>query len=302
MYFMYRFKVLFIFFLTYMFFSKFTYMLASENVKVQLIPQLSNYTSNTQKIDIGILFQIKEKWHIYWKNPGSIGKSTEVNFIGNDNFIVNTPITWPAPQKKKDGNISTYVYSEQVFLLTFIDVKKYGQTLQIEAWIEWLECSNVCINKKEKVSTKILYNNLTSIVNTQYKDLLSQNKSLYPITLKHNNIKAIIQEDYLNIDLSLQNINNIKDVFFFPYDTNIINDDSEQKYISEQNILKIPISKNLNVDNNRYLNGILKIISNDVQIVEVKSLLIIDKNNLYYYLLLLFIIGVVIIKVKYNKN
>ncbi len=101
-----------------------------------------------EKFNVGVLLQIRPEWHVYWKDPGSTGVATDVNFTVPDGFEVD-PILWPVPRKfTQPGDIVGYGYAEKVMLTTRITPPPElpaGQKITIGAEVSWLACRDKCI-------------------------------------------------------------------------------------------------------------------------------------------------------------
>jgi thiol:disulfide interchange protein DsbD len=88
-----------------------------------------------------------EQWHTYWKNPGASGMPTQIKWNLPDGFYAGE-IQWPYPQKFESGELVSFGYEEEVFLLAEIkapDTVKPGTKAEIAAEVNWLACKESCI-------------------------------------------------------------------------------------------------------------------------------------------------------------
>ena len=119
---------------------------ATEQVKVRLVSAHSQVHPGST-ITVGLHQDIQPHWHTYWQNPGDSGVATRIGW----NFPTGgsaSGIQWPLPQRIDTGPITNYAYSDQVTLLTDIQVPKTakpGSSFAIEAQVNWLVCNEVCI-------------------------------------------------------------------------------------------------------------------------------------------------------------
>src|SRR5690606_8970528 len=60
-----------------------------------------------------------EHWHRYWKSPGDSGQETYIEWELPEGFEAGE-IQWPYPERIDAGPLSSYGYSDEVFLLTDI--------------------------------------------------------------------------------------------------------------------------------------------------------------------------------------
>ena len=87
----------------------------TKNVRVHLVPQY-NAINQTMSFRLGIYFNIKPGWHIYWKNPGDSGMSTKINWELNDHIKVKK-VLWPIPRKIQLDSITSYGYENKAFVV-----------------------------------------------------------------------------------------------------------------------------------------------------------------------------------------
>ena len=104
-----------------------------------------------QTFTLGVLFEMKPEWHIYWHNPGDSGLATSVNFELPEGMEAG-PILWPAPTRfMQPGDILGYGYEHSVLLAAKVIVSGdlTGVTnIPIRAKIRWLSCKDVCVPGK----------------------------------------------------------------------------------------------------------------------------------------------------------
>src|SRR5690606_760030 len=94
----------------------------------------------------GVLFEMDEGWHIYWKNPGQTGLATEASLALEGAEIGD--VEWPAPEvfSEAGGFIISYGYSESVVLAA--PAARAPETElggHITAVVDYLACASVCI-------------------------------------------------------------------------------------------------------------------------------------------------------------
>jgi thiol:disulfide interchange protein len=112
----------------------------------------------------GVLLKMPPGWHTYWKNSGDSGSATRIDW---DLPAGITPgeIQWPVPEKHLLGDLTTYVYHDQVLLMVplKLDDSITPGTIDIKAKVSWLECDKECIIGNAAVAAKL---NLS----TEHKD------------------------------------------------------------------------------------------------------------------------------------
>jgi thiol:disulfide interchange protein DsbD len=97
---------------------------------------------------LGVRFDIRPGWHIYWRNPGGAGLSTDITWRIPDGFGA-APILWPTPiHFTQSGDIPGYGYIESVILASEISVPQdFGEKTPatVGARVSWLACKDVCV-------------------------------------------------------------------------------------------------------------------------------------------------------------
>jgi len=68
-----------------------------------------------EPVDVGLLFELEEHWHVYWQNPGDSGEPPRVRWTLPDGFAAQ-PVTWPTPVRVDTGPIVNYAYEHEVLL------------------------------------------------------------------------------------------------------------------------------------------------------------------------------------------
>ena len=99
-----------------------------------------------QTFNLAIIFEIKPKWHIYWRNPGAGAAAPEIDITAPQGFEV-LETRWPRPQVLKSQTGDVYAYDDQAVL--FVPIKappvlEEGR-VRIEAAVSWAVCDDqVC--------------------------------------------------------------------------------------------------------------------------------------------------------------
>ena len=93
----------------------------------------------------GVRLRMEPKWHTYWKNSGASGAPTTIEW-DLPKGITAEPIQWPVPEKLPDGELTTYIYKDEVVLLVPLKLATDLQagSLELKAKVDWLECEVLC--------------------------------------------------------------------------------------------------------------------------------------------------------------
>lgn len=107
-----------------------------------------------EPVEAGVRLRMDPHWHVYWKNPGSSGMPIKVEWE-LPSGVVAEDLSWPVPQKLGEDDLTTYIYQEEVILLTRFklnaDVKP--GPLQLKAKVSWLECYQLCLPGSAEIET-----------------------------------------------------------------------------------------------------------------------------------------------------
>src|SRR5262249_28495542 len=89
----------------------------------------------------GIALRMDPNWHTYWSNPGQSGGATIVDWHLPAGVVAG-PIQWPVPEKLVDGELTTYIYEDEVVLLVPLKLAADLRSgpLDLKAKVSWLEC------------------------------------------------------------------------------------------------------------------------------------------------------------------
>ncbi len=97
---------------------------------------------------LGILLEMQEGCHVYWKNPGDAGLATSVEFRLPGGLRAG-PLHWPTPSTfRQPGDIVGYGYAAKVLLWTRVEVAddfKPAGPVDLRADVSWLACKDACV-------------------------------------------------------------------------------------------------------------------------------------------------------------
>ncbi len=196
-------------------------------------------------IPIGILVELEDNWHIYWRNPGDSGMPTSIDFDFPDGLTISE-IKWPAPKVFEYDGLASYGYEKQVLLLADISVpENYNlNSIEIIANLKSLICKDICIPFNTTVSTEI--NLLTNFkAENQVSILFSESTKSLPEE-KHNiDISIKVDNEFITLIIQNPEINpaEIESLYFLPYNNGIFKNSIDQKFIQDENntVLKIDV-------------------------------------------------------------
>jgi thiol:disulfide interchange protein DsbD len=104
----------------------------------------------------GVRCQMEPGWHIYWSNSGGPGLPTKIEWQLPAG-VTAEPTQWPLPEKLAEKEFTTYIYKDEVVLLTPLKLKAGlpAGPIQIKAAVSWLECDVQCILGRESIEATL---------------------------------------------------------------------------------------------------------------------------------------------------
>jgi hypothetical protein len=256
---------------------------AGENrVSVALLPGLPG-TAEAIAEDavfwLGVDMQIKEGWHIYWRNPGDSGLPTSIRWEPHP-FLKPGEIHWPRPSRFDEDGITTYGYSDRVTLLVPVSIDRRNlpyagdahmdtapsndenttagkaanednASLALTANLNWLVCKDICIPESARVSLTVTesgrFEGFSGIGVRQIEHSLS----LVPGSLPDWQGVATLDNGFFHITLipasDRVRIPDLRDVYFYPGLQGQIEHTAPQEVARDgkQLVISIPVSRYL---------------------------------------------------------
>lgn len=125
-------------------------------VQARLVPEVLSVQPGVP-FWVAVRLRMDDGWHTYWKNPGDSGLGTQVQWRLPPGFEAG-PLRWPYPERIETPPLVSFGYhGEAVFLapITPPSSLKPGQTVEIAARVDWLECADVCVPGKADLSLRL---------------------------------------------------------------------------------------------------------------------------------------------------
>ena len=208
--------------------------LKMDMVDVSFISTLTKINKNN--FYIGLEFNLKPDWKIYWRQPGDSGMPPTLDFSSSKN-LKSFELQWPYPIKELEAaNILTNVYKNNVIIpikLSVIDVTK---TLYLNTMLSFQVCKDICIPIETNLFLK-LYPGEAELTDKFHNIELALSK--VPVEYKKTGIKNILINKHSKNALII----NIENAINFPSGPLEVFLENGDHYIK---ILKINILENFN--------------------------------------------------------
>jgi suppressor for copper-sensitivity B len=101
-------------------------------------------TGTAESVRLGLHFDLKPGWKIYWRSPGDAGYPPTLDWQGSTN-LKTAEIAWPVPHRFSVLGIETAGYKDQVVLPITATLDRPGAALSLRAAVDYLICSEVCV-------------------------------------------------------------------------------------------------------------------------------------------------------------
>ncbi len=124
--------------------------LETTELKASLISNCDSIPKNGEA-SIGVLFDLKPGWHLYWINPGDAGLAPKIQWR-IPNTIIKSETQWAFPHAMELDGIHNLGYADQLLLPITLQTKEINQqAVEIIAETNWLVCKDICIPGKAEL-------------------------------------------------------------------------------------------------------------------------------------------------------
>ncbi len=125
----------------------------TDHSSVRLLSAVTG-TGDDGTVTLGLEFQMKEGWKIYWRSPGDAGFPPKPDWTGSKN-VASVDMEWPAPHRFEIFGLQTYGYSHEVIFPLTLHAESPGQAITLAGKVDYLVCSDICIPGEASVSIDI---------------------------------------------------------------------------------------------------------------------------------------------------
>ncbi len=150
-----------------------------ELVKAEILLATKDFS---QPFSLGLRFELKPGWHLYWVNPGDAGLPPDVKWILPPRLKPG-PLLFPVPDKFTTSGLVTYGYEREVVLLCTLTPEpgfSPDSEIIISATIDWMVCQESCITGTSR--TEIKPASLTEEKLRQGQELMNYYRQRLPLS------------------------------------------------------------------------------------------------------------------------
>jgi suppressor for copper-sensitivity B len=172
-----------------------------EHVRLRLVAG-STVAEGGESLNLGLHFQLRPGWKIYWRSPGEAGYPPSVDWSGSQN-LTEVSIDWPVPHRFSLFGIETFGYSDEVVLPIDARAERPGETIQLRANVDYLTCKEVCIPQQAELSLDLPEGTSTPSTNSflidSYRTLVPGDGSTVGLSLDRVVLTGSMAESVLQV-------------------------------------------------------------------------------------------------------
>ncbi len=107
-----------------------------------------------EEIKLGLEFQLKPGWKIYWRSPGDAGFPPRPDWHDAEN-VAAAEIAWPAPERFTIFEMETLGYKDEVVLPLSLRPERPGEPVRLAGTVSYLTCEEICIPHDAALSIEL---------------------------------------------------------------------------------------------------------------------------------------------------
>ena len=115
----------------------------NEAGKIQLISATDGIGGRTT-LDVGLEFELKPGWKIYWRMPGDAGYPPQASWTGSTN-VTAPEIQWPVPGRFVEAGLQSVGYHDRIILPLAVAITDPAQSVHLQTKVDYLACAKLCV-------------------------------------------------------------------------------------------------------------------------------------------------------------
>ena len=171
----------------------------TDHTRVRLI-SATNTIGNNDTITLGLQFELKKDWKVYWRSAGDAGYPPSIDWTGSSN-LKNAVMHWPAPERFSILGFETLGYKKEIVFPLIINLENLNDDLSIKANVDYLACAELCIPYEAKLELFIPRGNINqTVMGSSEAHLINRYESRVPKSGKAAGINIKSAEIQYNND------------------------------------------------------------------------------------------------------
>lgn len=218
---------------------------------------------------LGLRFQLKPGWHIYWVNPGDSGGPPTVQWTLPAGVKAGE-FEWPAPERFVLGRIVNYGYSGDAVLPLPVTVAPEAarRPIPIKAAVRWVACEEICVPGRATLELTLPVPERDRSQVASWKTLVQKARDHVPQAAPSAwRTGAVARGDEFLLTLQLDRPAP-SGATFFPLEPNQVNESAPQKVSASARTLRITLKKSdLLQDLPKQLKGVIRLASGEAAVI-----------------------------------
>lgn len=200
---------------------------------------------------MGVVLRPDEHWHTYWQNPGDTGLATTVDWIAPAGVTVSE-LHWPFPSVYEDAGLVSYVYEEEVVLLSKVTLPEdweEGRDFELVAKVDWLACKEACVLGKAELSLRFPADSSASLAAAE-EDL--------PKSASVSATARWLNDKEMQLTLQHPDLESVEGAYFFSVPELVVEPSAPQSFTQTDESLELTLTRSqTNPDKPRSLEGVV---------------------------------------------
>lgn len=218
---------------------------------------------------LGLRFQMKAGWHIYWVNPGDSGGPPTVQWTLPPGVRAGE-FEWPAPERFTLGPIVNYGYSGDVVLPLALTIAPDAgrQPIPIKAAVRWIACEEICVPGRATLEWTVPIPERDRVELASWKLLVQRARDRVPQPAPAAwRAAATARGDEFVLSVQLDRPAP-SGATFFPLEANQVNESAAQKVSASARTLRIALKQSdLLQGVPRQLRGVVRLASGEAVVI-----------------------------------
>jgi len=214
--------------------------------RVTLVPEVSSVRPG-EPFMVGLLVEMEENWHTYWKNAGDSGSEAVLEWSLPPGSRAG-PIQWPVPERIPTPPLMTYGYEDRVLLLVELTPPDHlapGGVFRGEAQVDWLVCHEICLFATDRVSLYLPVSVDSPAAAPEWVEEFQQARDRLPVAPPEGWRLRAFQGDgelYLRVDAPHGVLPEPPEFYFFPHDPLLLDHAAHQslRWAGDRGVLTLP--------------------------------------------------------------
>lgn len=110
-------------------------------------------TGDGQALQLGLEFELKPGWKVYWRAPGDAGYPPSIAWTGDN--LAGATMRWPLPHRFEVLGLQSIGYKDHVVYPIAARLKQPGQPLAATAEVDYLTCSEICVPQRATLNLSL---------------------------------------------------------------------------------------------------------------------------------------------------